>query len=63
MSIVILVLLLIFLVLIVFALPLAFDIGYESGRENALKKVAAEIPQGLSLEQHTWVSKQMESRS
>lgn len=62
MSIAVLVLLLIFLVLIVFALPLAFDIGYESGRENALKKVAAEIPHGLSLEQQKWFSQQTESR-
>jgi len=58
----VLVLLLIFLVLVLFALPIAFDVGYESGRENALKKVAAEIPQGLSLEQQKWFSQQTASR-
>jgi hypothetical protein len=63
MSITVIVLLLIFLVLIVFALPWAFDLGYECGKVNALRKVATEIPKGLSEEQQAWVSHQMESRS
>jgi hypothetical protein len=58
----VLVLLLIFLMLILFALPLAFDIGYECGKVNALRTVATGIPRGLSEEQHEWVSQQMASR-
>jgi hypothetical protein len=57
------ILLLIFIVLVVIAIPVTFEIGYRAGREHVLKKVATEIPQGLSKEQQEWVLHQTESRS
>lgn len=62
MSIAVIVLLITYMLIMVFAMPVVFDIGYKAGRENALKHVASEIPQGLSLEQKAWISRQMESR-
>jgi hypothetical protein len=51
-------LVIVFMFILIFAIPAAFEIGYKSGRENALKQVASEIPQGLTLEQLGWLKNQ-----